>query len=232
MNFPYNNSPKNKKERDKLDAKWENIKMNFQEKVLKEVQKIKLHEIKPLQNGKIYPISQKHSKFSKINYGKLDTIGDSGCGPLAVEYALRLLNIHINFGKIVEECVSKGYRAYIYDDLGKIIDGCGTEYELFDNLANRLNSILEIIQYLQNRNPVTLLVENSKYHEDEKKNGNHFVTIIGIDQKNNAIIMDGNLITQVSNKSMAVKYIQFKKLITGIKLAWGWNKEKVESYLK
>ena len=231
LNFPYNNFPKNKEEREKLDAKWDKVKISFKEKASKEVQVLKVPEITLLQNGEVYPISQKKSEFSEMKYGYVDTIGIAGCGPLAIEYALRLMNFRVSFKDIVRECILKGYRAYMYDESGNIIDGCGTEYEIFDNLANRLISLREIIKYLQAKSPVTLLVENSKYHEDKTKKGNHFVTIIGIDKEQNAIIMDGNLITKTSNKSMALKRMSLKKLVASINLAWGWKKEKVESYL-
>ena len=181
-------------------------------------------------NTSIYPISQKHSQYINMPYGKIGTIGEAGCGPLAAEYALRSMGFNISFEEIVRECVDKNYRAYIYDNNGNIIDGSGTEYSLFDNLANELKSLYEILEALEEGKIVTLLINNAIYHQDENRKGNHFITLVGIDKEGNALLMDGNLIEDEKNPEKAFVKKDFRKLMYGIRLAWSWSKEKVEPY--
>lgn len=178
-----------------------------------------------------FPISQKFSCYANIPYGKIGTIKEAGCGVLALEYALRLMGLNIDFCEIVDECVNKGYRAYVYDREGNIIDGSGTYYSLFRNLGIELNSLKEILSFLEQKNPVTILVDNSIYHSDINRKGNHYVTLIGIDEEKNALIMDGNLIEKENAKQVALNKKQFINILPGIKSAWSWNKQKAMSYL-
>lgn len=177
----------------------------------------------------VFPISQKFSKYSNLPYGKISTIDDAGCGPLAVEYALRILGFTYTFEEVLNECVAKGYRAYIYDDSGNIVDGNGTEYALFTNHATLLQGAYDLINYLQKGCPVTLLVNNAIYHNDKKRKGNHFVTMIGIDENHNAIIMDGNLIITDSDAALVRK--NFWEIAPGIRCSWAWEKSKMMAYL-
>lgn len=179
-----------------------------------------IHNIAP---ANIFPISQRFSKYSSLPYGKIGTVADAGCGPLAVEYALRILGYLYPFEEVLDECVRKGYRAYIYDQYGNIIDGEGTEHSLFHNNAIILQGMQELVKYLQRGCPITLLVNNAIYHEDEERKGNHFVTLVGIDEVQNLIIMDGNLIIDENEPSAALVKKKPWKIASGIKCAWAWE---------
>ncbi len=179
-----------------------------------------IHNIAP---ANMYPISQQFSKYSSLPYGKIGNVADAGCGPLAVEYALRILGYSYSFEEILDECVRKGYRAYIFDKHGNIIDGEGTEHSLFHNNAIILQGMEDLIKHLQRGCPITLLVNNAIYHDDEKRKGNHFVTLVGIDEYQNLIIMDGNLVTNENNPSAALVKKKPWKMASGIKCAWAWE---------
>lgn len=232
MNFPKNLFvPKTNRERQLIDISIPEKRNKFNAQMLKDLERgfeIPRVEIIP-QN--VYPYSQKYSNYSYIKYGKIGDIGSAGCGPLAVEYAIRLLGFSVSFEEIVEEIVEKGYRAYIFNDNDEIINGAGTEYSLFDNLATELNNVQELIISIKNGCPVTLLISNAIYHDDDKRKGNHFITIIGIDDEENAILMDGNKIERENDSKSAVTKIKFTKIISGLYGAWYWDKEKVKSYL-
>lgn len=228
MNFPKSSIPKSRKERkyiDKLELKkrdkfqktiLENMKYNYKFSIINKL---------PLN---IFPISQKYSPYSNLPYGKISTIGQSGCGPLAVEYALRLLGFSFNFEDIVSECVEKGYRGYVYNENNEIIDGCGTKYSLFSNIATELYNLDDILYFLEKGCPITILIQNSIYHNNKSRNGNHFVTLIGIDSFQNAILMDGNKITDVNIPSDALVRKPFSQLLLGLRGAWAWEKEKIK----
>lgn len=234
LNFPVNTkSPRNQNERKELDVLEKLIKDMFQEKAKAEVEGIVPPIITPpMEWMGQYPIGQKVSEYAKLPYGRVSTIDDAGCGPLAVEYALRIIGLPVDFKEIVVECVDKGYRAYIYDENNNIVDGSGTEYALFDNLATKLDSLEQVIEYLQKGCPITVLIENRIYHYDDSRKGNHFVTMLGIDQWQNGIFMDGNLIVNKRNPLRALVYKPFKKMAPGFRGAWAWEKEKVQRYLK
>ena len=191
----------------------------------------KIPEVKELPLD-IFPISQKCSKVSKLPYGQIGTIAEAGCGVLAVEYALRLIEINIDFRDIMDECIKKGYRAYIYDENDKIIEGSGTKTALFDNLAMECKDVFEIIICLGGGKPITLLIENTVYRNDPGANGCHYVTLVGIDDRENAIIMDGNRITDPEVPKQALCMIPFKTMLKGLEGAWFWDKEKALGYLK
>ena len=173
-----------------------------------------------------YPTSQNFSKYRDMPYGETGTIGGAGCGPLAIEYSLRVMGIEVDFEDIVCECVGKGYRGYRYDEQDNIIGGCGTENEVFD-LAESLGSISRIIAALKKGYMVTVLVANKVYHSDTARSGNHFISLVGIDAEGNALFMDGNMITDVNRPEEAFVVRPFKYVATGFKGAWAWNPEKI-----
>ena len=179
-----------------------------------------------------FPISQKYSTYSKLPYGKIGTVGKAGCGVFAVEYALRLMGLYIDFKDILDECVSKGYRAYAYDENDQIIDGAGTKNVLFDNLAVECRNLSELIFQIKSGVPVTLLIQNSMYNNNPEAKGCHFITIVGIDENGNTLLMDGNRISDVTVPLYAFCVIPFMELLKGLEGAWGWNKGKVLGYLK
>ena len=229
LNFPENQFVvRNLKEREKIDAIYDVLRKNFQGLLLRSSIGANIVEIASLTTS-IYPISQKHSEYSEMSYGEKGTVGSGGCGPLAVEYAFRLMGYEIPFLDILNECVRKGYRAYEYNEEGDIVAAAGTEDYLFHNLADEPFSLLEVCKALKERKPVTILVNNAIYHDDTSRKGNHFVTLIGIDSENNAIIMDGNKIVSCQEEAKVI--IPLFKILPGIKGAWIWDKEKVRSYL-
>lgn len=229
IKFPENNlSPKNQEQRKRVDNNDDLKKKLFQEKILSELDSTELPTIQAITN--FFPISQKNSKYSDMPYGEIGNVGEAGCGPLAVEYALRILKISTNFEEILNETVKKEYRGYIYDENGKIIDGCGTEYSLFSNIAREVQSLKDMIDSLKKGQPITILIENAIYHNDMKRKGNHFVTIIGIEANGNAIIMDGNLIVTEEREALVNK--DFRKILQGVKLAWAWDHDLVLENLK
>lgn len=170
-----------------------------------------------------FPISQKFSKYSSLPYGEIGTVSEAGCGPLAVEYALRLLGYSCSFTEVLNECVKKGYRAYVFDDCGHIVDGVGSEHSLFHNNATTIHGMHDLISYLRESCPITLLVNNTIYHDDQNRKGNHFVTLVGIDDCENLLIMDGNLITDSSYPYAAFVKKNFRKMAPGIRYAWAWK---------
>jgi len=230
LNIPKNTIiPKNQKERKEVNTIYGEQQKRFREKMTNSCTAEELPII-PAKVSDIYPISQKVSKQSEMSYGEIGTIGGAGCGPLAFEYALRVLDFSVEFEEIVHECVEKGYRAYIFDEENNIIDGCGTENCIFDVVAQELSGELnELISALA-EGPITLLVNNTIYHNDEKRRGNHFITMIGLNENGEAILMDGNLIVNDPSEALVMK--DFRKLIPGIQTAWSWNKTKVKTYLK
>lgn len=171
----------------------------------------------------MFPISQKFSEYSSLPYGKIGNVAEAGCGPLAVEYALRLLGHSYGFNEVLDECVTKGYRAYVFDKHGVIIDGAGSEHSLFYNNAITLQGVHDFFKYLRSGCPITLLVNNTIYHDDENRRGNHFVTLIGIDENGNLLIMDGNLISDEMLPSAAFVKKNFRKMASGIRCAWAWK---------
>lgn len=214
----------NKIEQEKIDLKDKEDIKRFRDNILKELETIKtIPEIKALTID-IYPLSQKISEYSHLPYGNFGTVKEAGCGPLALEYALRVQKYNINFKEILDECVKKDYRAYVYDDEGKIIDGCGTYNNLFSDVGIELKSIKEIFEYLQNNSPVTLLIN----YDETIHTSNHFVTLIGIED-NKLIIMDGNLI-QTNEKEALIK-LDFYENITKIKGAWSYSKNKLDKFI-
>lgn len=231
MNFPKGSFPKNKEERKYIDELELQKREKFHETILKNIkQSYKIFTIEKLPLN-VFPLSQKYSPYSNLPYGKISTIGQAGCGPLAVEYSLRLLGFTFNFKDIVSECVEKNYRGYIYNDNNEIIDGSGTKYSLFSNIATELYNLDEILYFLEKGCPITLLIKNSIYHNDMNRSGNHFITLIGIDSSENAILMDGNKILDNSNPSTALVRKSFSKLLLGLMGAWAWEKEKIKNLI-
>ena len=230
LNFPKNQtSPKNQAERKVLDKIEKERRDLFQAKILQDMKEdFEVPVITPITTT-IFPISQKFSDYSNLSYGKVSTVAEAGCGPLNVEYAFRLMGFSIDFEEILKECVEKGYRAYIYNEDDEIIDGAGTEYALFTNLANELQGVSQIITFLKKGCPITVLINNAIYHNDKNRKGNHFITLIGIDKWGNAILMDGNLIKNDISAALVNK--PFKDTLFGLRGAWAWEKEKVKKCL-
>ena len=227
LNFPKYDVPNNYKERKKLDKKEKQRRDKFQKRILKSLKKdfeIPVVQKLPLD---VYPIGQKCSSYSNLPYGQIGTIGSAGCGVLAVEYALRLIGFEVDFEELVEECVNKGYRGYIYDKNDNIIDGSGTQYSLFTNLAIELKSLKKILKYAKKGYPITLLVENKVYNNDPDNEGSHYITLMGFDENENAILMDGNKITDNSRLNFALVKKPFKEIAPGLRGAWAWDKEQV-----
>ena len=230
MNFPFDLTPSNKherqiideqaiRERDEAEAMFADAVNRNDEFLIPNVQKLPLD---------VYLISQKHSpSYSSIPYGLYSDIASAGCGPLALEYALRLLGYNVSFEELVEECVKKGYRGYVYDENDKIIDGSGTKYSLFSNLAEEVKSFEAFIDYIERGLPITCLVKNSVYRGPGYKL-NHFITIMGCDGEN-FVLMDGNKIVASNNEAL-IKF-PFWKLVPGFRGAWVWKKEKVASFM-
>lgn len=233
LNIPTNQtSPKNMTERKQLDVTLGTELHLFQERLKMELPNVTLIPAAPTAPLNVFPMSQKYCPYANLPYGKIGTIAEAGCGPLALEYAFRANGFNVDFKQLVDEVVNKGYRAYIYDSQGKITDGSGTEYALFDNVFDKLVSIHQITQLLKEGVSISILVQNSVYHEDPKRKGNHFVTMIGIDEENNAIIMDGNLITDSNTPQQALVKKPFYRLASGLKAAWAWNKNKLRSFVE
>lgn len=174
----------------------------------------------------LYPLSQKESLYSQKPYGAIGTIGGAGCALIAFEHALRTLGYEIPFERLIEETVKKGYRAYVFDEQGKITDGDGTEQALFDECARQLMNPCEIISALMRYEVITLLISNATYHNDIKRRGNHFINLLGFDENEQAILVDGNMITNGEDDKSIVE-IPAKHAFTGIKGAWAWNKRDV-----
>lgn len=221
----------NKAERKQLDAKEKEQLELFQKMMRMDLPNVQIPEIKPTVPLDLYPMSQKKSEYAHLPYGKVSDIADAGCGPLALEYAFRANGMKVNFPKLIKEVVDKGYRAYIYDDDGNIVDGSGTEYALFDNLGIRLFSVYDILECLDAGDCVCILIQNSVYHQDAKRKGNHFVTLIGIDEEKNAIMMDGNLIVDEHPEAALVRK-PFMEMALGIRSAWGWDKKKLKTFIR
>lgn len=222
--LPNSHVAKNNQEREAIDkADIEKLDL-WQEKFHQEaLQMSSIPYIPAITPTNMFPIRQKFSKYSSLPYGKIGNIAEAGCGPLAVEYALRVLGHSYTFEEVIDECVQKGYRAYVYDDLGNVIDGVGSEHALFHNNATTLQGAKDLVKYLQRGCPITLLVNNTIYHNDERRRGNHFVTLIGIDENQNLLIMDGNLITDEKAPSTALVKKNFWKMVNGIRCAWAWE---------
>lgn len=196
----------------------------WQENFLKELSQLTtIPCIRNLPFEVVFPISQKFSEYSSLPYGKIGTVAEAGCGPLAVEYALRLLGYSYSFNEVLDECVKEGYRAYLFDDYGRIVDGFGSEHSLFHNNAITIHRIHDLFIYLRNGCPITLLVKNTIYHNDIARKGNHFVTLVGIDDCENLLIMDGNLITNSTYPHSALVKKNFKEVAPGIRFAWAWK---------
>lgn len=222
--LPNHKAPKNTQEREMIDTADNERLDQWQKKFQQEMKKLtNIPHIRNFKAELTYPISQKFSEYSKLPYGKIGTIADAGCGPLAVEYALRVLGYPYTFKEVLNVCVKNGYRAYVFDENGNIVDGAGSEYSLFDNNATTIQEVQDIFKYLQKGYPITLLVNNAIYHNDENRKGNHFVTLIGIDENQNLIIMDGNLITNSNEPETALIKKNFRKMASGIRCAWAWR---------
>jgi hypothetical protein len=231
LNFPQDIIPKNKEEREHIDEIELRKRDEFQNTILKDIKYLSnVHTIQKLPLN-IFPISQKFSCYSSLPYGIFSTIGQAGCGPLAVEYALRLLGFSVDFQEIISECLEKSYRGYVYNENEEIIDGSGTKYSLFRNIATELTNLDEILLFLEKGCPITLLIQNSVYRDDKNCIGNHFVTLIGIDPNKNAILMDGNKITDNNDPSTALIRKPFDKMILGLRGAWAWEKQKVKNFI-
>ena len=193
------------------------------------LENVELPVIQPITT--IYPTSQKFSEYKDLPYGKLGTIGGAGCGPLAIDYALKVLGFSVAFENIVDECVAKGYRAYLFNESDEIIGGAGSEHDLFD-LAKKLESGTEIISALQKSQIVTVLIANAIYTGDESRSGNHFITLIGIDEQENAVFMDGNKIVDPAIPEDALVRKPFRAIASGLRKAWAWDPEKVARSLQ
>lgn len=231
LNFPKDIIPKDREERKHIDEVELQKRDNFQETILKNSENnYKVPNIQKLPLN-IFPISQRFSCYSSMPYDIFSTISEAGCGPLAVEYALRLLGFSISLEEIVSECLEKSYRGYIYNEKEEIIDGSGTKYTLFSNVATELKNLDEILTFLEKGCPITILIQNSVYHNDENRKGNHFITLIGIDSDKNAILMDGNKITYGNDSSTALVRKPFKQMLLGLRGAWAWEKEKIKNFI-
>lgn len=231
LNFPKDIIPKSREERKQIDKSELEKRDLFQQSILNNVDKLEnIPTIRKLPTY-IVPLSQKYSRYSSLPYGKISNIKDAGCGILAVEYALRLLGFNVDFEKLVNETVNKGYRGYIRNDNDEIIEGNGTKYSLFNNLAIELTNINEIFNYLEKGCPITILIQNSIYHNDRKRTGSHFITLIGTDRNEDAILMDGNKMENTYNSTSAIVRMNFRQMLLGLRGAWAWEKEKVMTYL-
>ena len=229
LDFPKNiKEVTNKAQREEVDFEYLLQTNNFKKEILKS-KNCELQKIEP-QYMDIYPISQKHSIYSSMIYGKSGTISEAGCGPLAIEYALRYLGFSVKFEEIIKQCIDKGYRAYEFDDNNNIIRGAGTENYIFNVIAEELSGNIKEFMEKLSKGPVTLLISNSIYHEDVNREGNHYITMIGIDENENAFLMDGNLIVNDPSEALVIK--DFRKLIPGIQTAWSWDETKIKTYLK
>lgn len=226
-------SPTNMVEREEKAAREKQEQKILSEKFIKELENFStLPLIFPI--TKLRPLSQKFSgEYANLPYGKIGTIGSSGCGPLAILFGLQVAGFtNVDFTQIVEECVLKMYRGYIFDETGSIVDGDGSENELFD-IAERVN-IGGILQALNRGILVTLLVSNSVYNNDPERTGNHFVSLNGIDEFGLAQILDGNLIKNPERPEDSETERDLRSLILegGVKGAWAWTPEKVAKSLK
>lgn len=222
--LPNSHVPTTQEEREKIDRlDIERLDL-WQESFLQDASHItEIPCIRNLVFEMTFPISQKFSKYSSLPYGKVGNVAEAGCGPLAVEYALRLLGYSYNFEEVLEECVQKGYRAYVFDKYGSIIDGVGSEHSLFNNNATILHGAYNLFKYLYASYPITLLVNNSVYHNDRSRKGNHFVTLVGTDENQNLLIMDGNLILDAGCPYRALVKRNFWEMASGIRCAWAWK---------
>ena len=231
MNFPKAEIPKSKEERKEIDRRELDKRDLFQKKMLQDMKEhFEIPTVTKLPKD-IFPYSQKFSVYSTMPYGAYGTISSAGCGPLAVEFAARLLGINVEFVDIISQCVIKGYRGYLYDEQDNIIDGSGTKYSLFSNIATEVEDLNQLMEFIKHGCPITLLIQNSVYHDDDNRKGNHFITLIGIDEEKNAILMDGNLIEDKHNPRVAEVRKDFKEILPGLRGAWAWEKEKVKAYL-
>jgi len=227
--FPQNSFTCNcKEERNVVDAKdMQNVE-RFVETFMGSVQEDGLFSaIAPITDA--FPISQKHSPYSALPFGKIGTVGEAGCGPLAVEYAFRVCGFSVSFEEILEECISKGYRAYIFDEKDTIIDGSGTETAFFDNVATMVDTLPKLLLFLKRGCPVTVRMSNAVLYQDEHRAGNHFITLVGMDAEQNLVFMDGNLI--VNDPSEAFSKKPLLAMVRGFKGAWAWEKEKISRFL-
>lgn len=228
LNFPKNLFvPTNQKEKEIADAVDQKNRERFSKRFLLSTENIKVPVIKEI--TKETPISQKVSIYSEMAFGQIGTVSGAACGPLAIEYALRSIGMEVSFEEILKETVEKGYRSYIFNDEKTIMDGDGTDTALFDNVATKVKTFSEMIHFLKKGCPITILIENAIYHEDTARKGNHFITLIGIDEEKNAIFMDGNLLVDETSKARICK--PFFKMGEGFKGAWAWDREEISKIL-
>lgn len=89
MNFPQNIVSRNSRERKYINTLEFHKIETFHKTILNNMKHF--HIISPIEKLplNVFPISQKYSEYFNLPYGKISTIGQAGCGPLAVEYALR-----------------------------------------------------------------------------------------------------------------------------------------------
>ena len=231
LNFPQDNSYRNVNQRKLLDQRELEKRDLFQQTILKELTEeytIPIVEKLPIN---IYPLSQRFSEYSMLPYGEIGIIKEAGCGIFAVEYAFRLLGCNVDFVELLDECVNKGYRGYVLDENEKIIDGSGTKYSLFTNLAIELKHLNQIFYFSKEGFPITLLVQNSVYKNESNKKGNHYITLVGFAENEKALLMDGNRIINLLHPEDALLTKSFKILAPGLRGAWAWKKEKLMAYL-
>lgn len=143
------------------------------------------------------------STVAQIPYST-SNLSKSGCAILCFEEGLK-------FKRHMQYCIdyiSRVASANEYYEEGK-----GTHHNFFDHYGlRRCTSIYDVIDSMSHDSLFTVLVVNSLYHKDPKREGNHFVNLL-------AIIEGKAIIDDPSVGRVEMDFIDFAK--SSIKV-WQW----------
>ncbi len=143
--------------------------------------------------------------YKDVDYGG-KTLGEAGCGAFCFEHGL-----HFRFGT---PAMPMADLAKYLADLGYYEYGKGTYHNLFDHYGlRRATHVNEVLNALDCSKIVTVLVRNCDYSKIEKKEGSHFVNLIG-KKGANFIVADPSLPEPVE--------VSMKEIFKATRISWIW----------
>lgn len=190
----------------------EQIRVSFQSS-LRTFKKVSYGDIKPVTEVSMC----RNRDVGDIPYGPNTTIGKSGCAICALKHALDATGVNVEIAELAEEAYQKGYLCEEYKEEDGLWKIKGTYHSLFDLYKNgfciRAKEYQQIFGTLQSGKIVTLLVSNNKYHNDPKREGAHFINIVG-KQGDSFIIEDNTEDERVTKDCLTV--------LKSTNVAWLW----------
>ena len=164
--------------------------------------------------------------FRMEEYDTKSTIASSGCAILVAKCLEKMFKCEECFSieELSETAVKKGYRGYKKNEDGVWIP-VGCRHVFFDRFipslyklkVKRADSIKKVLKSLEEDKIPVLLVSNKSYKKDETSADSHFLILMGYN-KNGFFVWD--------SEEAGVIFVEFGRVIDGLKVAWIIEKAK------